>query len=353
MYKVVDYLVQAQQRIDGAPRFRVVSSRGPHLATAPLVMLSAMAQVLLGAAGGRMALLHVNLAQGLSVLRKFLLVYCASWAGVPTVVHVHASKLPQFYARLPRALRLLLRRAFRRPSCVIVLGESARRFVIGELAVDPARVIKLTNGVPEPTAARVPLEAGQPFRLLFLGSQFERKGLPDLLSALARPEVAGLNWQLTVAGSDEARPFRERARELGIEARVAFTGWVDQQRSSELLARADALLLPSYDEGLPLVILEALAHGVPVVCTPVGEIPQFLKDRETALFVQPGRCDELARAIAELMGDSDLRTGLAAAGRSHYRAHFSLEAFTRSLTEIYRRYCGLTTADSDDSEARA
>jgi glycosyltransferase involved in cell wall biosynthesis len=348
MYKVVDYLLQSQHEVDGAPRFRVVSSRGSRLITMPFVMLLAIARVLYGAASGQLALLHVNLAHGISPLRKLILVYAASLAGAPTVVHVHAANW-HFYARLPAPLRSLLRRALRRPSCVIVLGESARSFVISVLGVDAERVVKLTNGVPEPVSGPVPRQAGEPFRLLFLGSQFERKGLPDLLVALARPEVLRLEWELTIAGGgrsgDEPQPLQERARELGIEGRVRFIGWIEQPRVSDLLARSDALILPSYEEGLPLVILEALAHGVPVICTPVGEIPQFLTDRETALFVTPGRRDELARALAELIANPQLCADLADAGRSHFRAHFSHEAFTRNLVAIYQRYCGLRASD--------
>lgn len=349
MYKVVDYLVQSQHEIDGAPRFRVVSSRGPHLITMPIVMMHAILRILYGAASGHLALLHVNLAQGISALRKLTLVYAASLAGAPTVVHIHAANL-QFYAGLPRPLRAFMRRAFRRPKCVIVLGESARSFVISELGVEAERVVKLTNGVPEPVIAPVPRVADEPFRLLFLGSQFERKGLPDLLDALARPELLGLDWQLTIAGGgrrkgDEAQQFRERARELGIEGRVRFVGWIEQLRVSDLLARSDALILPSYEEGLPLVILEALGHGVPVICTPVGEIPQFLTDRKTALFVTPGRRDELARAVAEVIASPQLCTELAEAGRSHFHTHFSHKAFTRNLVAIYRRYCGLRDSD--------
>jgi glycosyltransferase involved in cell wall biosynthesis len=349
MYKVVDYLVQSQHEIDGAPRFRVVSSRGRRLITMPIVMLIAIVRVFYGAASGRMALLHVNLALGISVLRKLILVYAASLAGAPTVVHIHAANL-QFYDRMPQKLRWFVRRAFRRTNCVIVLGENARSFVINTLGVEAERVVKLTNGVPKPVIAPVARLEDEPFRLLFLGSQFERKGLSDLLAALARPELLRLNWQLTIAGGgrrkgDEAQQFRERARDLGLESRVRFVGWIEQLRVSDLLARSDALILPSYEEGLPLVILEALGHGVPVICTPVGEIPQFLTDRKTALFVTPGQREELARALAEVIESPKLCTELAEAGRSHFQAHFSHKAFTRNLVSIYQRYCGLSASD--------
>lgn len=349
MYKVADYLRQAQTLVPDAPRYRIIDSRGPTLIGSPLALMRALIQVAWGALSGHMSLLHVNMAQGLSVLRKGLLIHCARLFGAPAVLHLHAAKLPQFYAGCSGLSQWLMRWTFRRASCVIVLGDSARQFVIDVLQVPAGRVVKLTNGVPRPSA-HVTRDTGS-FNLLFLGSQFERKGLPDLLRGLARPVVKDLGWKLIVAGGDEAGPYIEEARRLGIADRVRFTGWVSQERAAELLSASDTMILPSYDEGLPLVILEALGCGVPVICTPVGEIPQFLTDGRDALFVPTRQPDRIAEAVASLIRDEGLRTRLVAKGRQLFDEQFSLEAFTRELAAIYRRYCGYADA-APPSKAR-
>jgi glycosyltransferase involved in cell wall biosynthesis len=342
MYKVADYLSQAEKSVAGAPSFKMIDSRGPTLAGSPFVMLKAMAQVASGALTGRMSLLHVNMAHGLSVFRKGLLIYCASLFGRKTVLHLHASKLPQFYERLPGILKWMVRRIFLRASCVITLGDSATQFVTETLTVPSQRVVKLTNGVPRLSATATPRQSDA-FHILFLGSQFERKGLPDLLKALALPNLKDLNWKITVAGGDDATAYREETRRLGIAERVEFTGWVTQEQAGSLLAGADVMVLPSYDEGLPLVILEALGAGIPVICTPVGEIPQFLTDRDTALFVPTGQPQKIADALAELISEPSLRAKLSQAGRTLFDQQFSLEAFTHALVAIYGPYCGYDT----------
>src|SRR6185437_15521512 len=117
--------------------------------------------------------------------------------------------------------------------------------------------------------------------------------------------------------------------------KVHFTGWVDQATARELLAGSDALVLPAYDEGLPLVILEAMASGVPVICTPVGAIPEVFEDGHSALFVSPGDRPGLARTIRRLVDDPALRASLSEAGLAMYRDNFTMEAFTDRISALY------------------
>jgi glycosyltransferase involved in cell wall biosynthesis len=101
------------------------------------------------------------------------------------------------------------------------------------------------------------------------------------------------------------------------------------------MVNADALILPAYDEGLPLVILEALASRTPVICTPVGSIPEVLQDGHTALFVTPGDVDSIAGAIVRLIDHPELGAELSAAGEALYDRLFTMEAFAASVGSLY------------------
>jgi glycosyltransferase involved in cell wall biosynthesis len=177
--------------------------------------------------------------------------------------------------------------------------------------------------------------------MLFLGNLMQRKGIFDLLQAVARLPAELPPWRLTVAGGGEVERCQALAAELGIADRVRFAGWVDQARARSLLAEADMLVLPSYDEGLPLVILEALGMGTPVVCTPVGAIPEVLEDLRTALFVRPGSPQDLSRKLQLLLEDAALRRTLSTNGLALFAARFTLDAFIDQLFNVYRRYCGV------------
>jgi glycosyltransferase involved in cell wall biosynthesis len=155
-----------------------------------------------------------------------------------------------------------------------------------------------------------------------------------------------MNWHATLAGGGAIELYRRKAENLELLSRVDFPGWVDQRRACALLTASDVLVLPSYDEGLPLVILEALTAGVPVVCSPVGAIPEVLEDGKSAFFVEPGDIQGLADALVKLSGEPALRERLAAEGRALYDREFSLEVFAARVVEIYRKYCAFDCGPS-------
>jgi len=348
MYKVADYLATVGPRLRQVPPFHVVDSRGPTLWASPLVVIRALLTILVGRITGHMGLLHVNMAQGLSVFRKGLLIEWAALLGAPVVLHLHAASMPIFYNGLPAPLRLIVRHIFRRAACVVVLGRSAREFVTQRMRIPESRVVMLTNGVPRPAGPRQPRRLQGPAQLLFLGSHFKRKGLPQLLRALGSDHIQRRDWSLTVAGGDDPTEYQALADALGIGARVRFTGWLDEAQASALMAASDCLILPSFNEGLPLVILEAFANGVPVICTPVGEVPNFVTDGHTALFVRPGSHSDIATALDRLLGDELLFRRLSEAGLAVYERQFSFEAFAHALADIYRNYCGLQVIDPEN-----
>ena len=236
-------------------------------------------------------------------------------------------------------MKRVARTIFRSANCCIVLGGMWRDFLTKEIGIDAGKVVVLYNGVPRVQHQRHAVAGSPHFRILFLGNLMERKGVSDLLMALAQEPMSGLDWGATLAGGGPIDMYREKADRLGLNSRVTFAGWVDQEEAGKLLAASDVLVLPSYDEGLPLVILEALTTGVPVVCTPVGAIPEVLENEKTVLFVQPGDPEALAAALSRLGRDPNLRERLAREGLALYEREFSLETFGARVSAIYGKYC--------------
>jgi glycosyltransferase involved in cell wall biosynthesis len=224
---------------------------------------------------------------------------------------------------------------FRSADHCAVLGEIWRRWVIDTFAVAPNRVRVVYNGVPAATASPRTRARDGRFHLLFLGNLHERKGVRDLVRAFARPGLRAHDIVLTMAGGGPVETFRSMAEDLGLADRITFTGWIDQPRARTLMTNVDALILPSYDEGLPLVILEALASGTPVICTPVGSIAEVLEDRRTALFVAPGDEAGIEAAILTLCSRPEIGRELAAQGAALYDRLFTMEAFARSIASLY------------------
>jgi glycosyltransferase involved in cell wall biosynthesis len=163
------------------------------------------------------------------------------------------------------------------------------------------------------------------------------KGHECLLRALGRLRDAGLRLTLLVAGDGPERSNLETVAgqlRLGPEW-VRFLGF--RSDVSDLLCAADFFVLPSFTEGLPLSVLEAMAHRLPVVATPVGGIPEIVADGESGLLVPVNEPEALANAIARLAQDPSLRYALGEAGFRAARDRFSFDAMARQYEALYYR----------------
>jgi glycosyltransferase involved in cell wall biosynthesis len=247
--------------------------------------------------------------------------------------------LAGFHASLRRPLRRLVAVPFRAAGVCVVLGTVWASFLQNELGVDPARIEILRNGVPRPVLRRFPPPPSTVFALLFLGNLHPRKGLTDLLHALADPCLRPYDWCLVVAGAGDTAKPRRLATTLGIDARISFTGWLDRDATTYLLTQSGALVLPSHAEGLPLVLLEAASLGVPIVATRVGAIPENFVDCETALLIDPGDRKALAAALHLLLAEPSCGPQLARQARSLYQDSLTLDQFVAGLLAIYERHC--------------
>lgn len=340
MYRVVDYLMsQAAQASTKDFRLEGLDTRGQGSALSSLKVLArALRTVWQGHRRGDLAGVHIHLAERMSLLRKGLLMIWCKCLGVPTIVHLHAAQFPQFYDSLPRPARWLTRRILQLPLLIVVLGPRSQAFVVQQLQVPAERVRIVPNGVP---AARLPQSRLAPLRhLLFVGNLSERKGVGDLLQALSLPGWDRQRTRITLAGGGDVEGYRRKAQALGLSDWIEWTGWVEREAIAQLMASADALVLPSYDEGLPLVILEALAQGLAVVCTPVGEIAHLIKEGEHALFVPPGDPPALARQLQRVLGDEALRLKLQAAGQQLHAREFSLPRFQARVAQLHQEFFG-------------
>ncbi len=334
MGRIADTLADEAVRRDLPVRVERLETRGASLWRAPWAMARAITRLAVAHCTEPALLLHLHVAERGSVLRKGLLLLLARALNRPVLLHLHAAQITAFHRRLPRPLARLLGWTFRQATLCVVLGEAMRGWMIDQLGVPPARVIMLRNGVP-----LLPVPPPRPrsgFRLLFLGNLSDRKGVPELIEA-----VAGLPFRvdLVLAGGGEVERCRKLAAARGLQPR--FTGWLGAPAAAAELAGADVLVLPSHDEGLPLVILEALARGVAVIATPVGAIPEVLQHGRTALIVPPGDVPALAAAITELAADPALRARLAANGQALYRRDFTAAAYADRMIALYRNRCGL------------
>lgn len=255
---------------------------------------------------------------------------------VPVVSHLH---IANHFRPATRALLASLDNASARfAAALLAVSEDTRRAYVAQGY--PQRIRVVYNGVTAPSAdpsglrEELSIPATAPL-VAEVGRLCDVKGQRELIDAIARlpgAHAVFVGADLEQRGAYE-HALRQRADELGVTDRVVFAGYRDD--AARVVAAADVFALPSWTEGLPLVVLEAMALGRPVVATTVGGTPELVADGETGLLVPPRDVGALTAALKRVLDDEGLRRRLGKAGRLRVAERFSTEAMTRDVLAVY------------------
>jgi glycosyltransferase involved in cell wall biosynthesis len=272
-------------------------------------------------------------------------------AGVPLVISEHTEALWQ-----PRSARMVCRWVYARAEHVIAVSTAIRRRLIERDSVPPQRITVIPNAVTSAATAShaLPsLPAGwHNVPLVGVVARLQpEKGVAAFLKAAACvaplfPEVGFL-----VIGDGPLREeLKTLARQLGLEQRVHFLGHRPDARA--LIELLDVLVVPSFTEGSPLIVLETMAAGVPVVASAVGGIPDQVRHDKEGLLVPPGDPRALGDALLRLLRDPDYARSLGEAGRERVASELGYANMLQRIETVYRAALGQPPAPSATSEGR-
>jgi glycosyltransferase involved in cell wall biosynthesis len=283
-------------------------------------------------------MIHIHVSRGVSFYRKLVFLGLAKLGRRKVILHIHTGALSDFYLCPGHPLRsALVNAALRHVDGLVVLGSTWAESLAKRFPRTPIVVL------PNPAPRRRPARSGQfcnkrdSARLIFVGFLVRAKGVHDLAEAVAEISAKGLTVQLDYCGIGETEPLlREQVESLGIRDVVSFRGWLDETQLADALARADIFVLPSYSEGLPNALLEAMAAGLPVVCTSVGAIPDVCAHTGGAYLFEPGDIPALVRGLRLLIEDPYLRSEM---GRRNLSVVDNMrpELIAREWSQLYSR----------------
>ena len=292
----------------------------------------------------KVVLLHAHTAERTSFWRKSIFMLIAFSVRCPVIFHSHAPEFTQFYFKENGPIaRWFVRFILDHAARVIVLS-SQWKTAFSAITKNP-NIVCIFNPVAAEGAVGLPQQQRAPI-LLFLGRLGERKGIYDLVEAVAKARLNFPDVQLLCGGDGDLDGIAKRIEEMGISRSVRILGWVTGEEKQRLLAEAAVYVLPSYNEGLPMSVLEAMAAGLPVITTTVGGIPDAVQDNVEGYLLEPGDVNGLSHAIETLLADSGLREKMGVAGRNKVSAQFVPELILPKVAALYREL-GITPNTQD------
>lgn len=276
-------------------------------------------------------IVHVNVASDSSYYRKSLFIKAAKRAGRKIVIHQHGGDFETFYEKEQNDRgRARIRQVLSMGDVFLVLSPKLKQFFKGIL--EPSKVILFPNAVPVPDS--IEKEYGKQ-RILFLGRLCKEKGLRELFSVL--PQLHGQFPQMHVllGGIWEDEELLEEAAKM--KEYVTDLGWLQGEAKKNYLRTSDLFVFPTYFEGQPVSVLEAMAYQCGIVATRVGGIPQMIEQEQTGMLIEPKDPEGLKSALQKLLSDPELCERLGKNARAKVQKEFSIEKSLQELIKIYQQ----------------
>lgn len=282
---------------------------------------------------GAYDIVHLHISAKGSFRRKAMMAGIAAKAGKKVILHEHSGEFSRDFEAGNGAYREAVRRVFNDADRVVVLSEEWRDYFLDTIMQDGSKLAVLHNGV---TIPKKPCSPCLRRDILFLGRLDANKS-PDVLLRASKDVLAATSdMRLLFGGEGDLRRYESIARELGIADRCDFLGWVTGEDKERLFDRAGIYCQPSKNEAMPMSVMEAMAHGVPVISTRVGGVPQLIEDGVDGLLMDVDDVKALSHLLLELGSSSERRGELGLAGRRKIEGKFSIQTSIEQLVDIYQ-----------------
>lgn len=288
-------------------------------------------------------IVYVPIAQNLlGYLRDMTFLLPARTLRKKVVIHFHGAAFHEFYRDAPASFRYLIRSSLGRACRIITLGERLRPLFAGFVAQD--RIVSVPNGIPDLFPSRPPQALKTQPAVLVLSNLTRAKGLFTVIEAAKHVVDRMPSAQFVMAGAWYADREKEEALRLASELvphNMKFVGTVAGEAKRKLLRDCDVFVFPpAKPEGLPIVILEAMAAALPVVATRQGAIPEVVLHGTTGFILEPGDTLGVAENTIELLADAGLRRQMGEAGRDRFLRQYTLDRWATDMTNIFLQVQG-------------
>jgi len=282
----------------------------------------------------KIEIVHIHGSSDGSFYRKYIIYVICKLFNKKVIYHLHSGRFDQFFKKSNKLIKSRVNSLLNNTDCVIVLSEVWKSYLNKEFK--PKQIVVLGNMISEPTIKLIDSEIIPKSTITFayLGKIFQPKGVYDLLDCIFQNKdffISKTNFVFAGSGDeDKTKKYLEKDK----HNLISFVGWLDEKEKNALLQSMDVLILPSYSEGMPVSILEAMSYKKAVITTPVGGVPEIIKDNFNGKIITPGNKNEIYDAIRYYIENPEDIKKHGAEGYKISQGYFP-NAITNKLQVIY------------------
>lgn len=277
----------------------------------------------------KIRIIYIHMSYGASFFRKsgFILLSCLFNKKI--IIHMHGSSFDRFYNKSGGIIKKYIGYIIGRADLLITLTDQWKLFY-GKIApVEKVHVIHNSVSVPDINHYDTKSK-----RIVFLGRLGERKGIYDLISII--PDIINQieNISFVLAGDGDVEKAQKMVKSMDLDPYVEIPGWIGPVEKAGILEQAAIFVLPSYAEGLPVSVLEAMSYGIPVIASDVGGLSEVIKNGYDGILINAGDRNALRESILSLLSDSELRRKISQNCFEKVKIQYSEDAFAHSFMDL-------------------
>ncbi|MBD5458445.1 MAG: glycosyltransferase family 4 protein [Lachnospiraceae bacterium] len=279
---------------------------------------------------------HIHSSFGPSFYRKMPFIYLSCLFGIPVINHIHGAEFDRFYEKASERKKKTVARVYGRCTKLIVLSEEWKARIGAFVPKERIEVLENYCKIPDESYARGRKEE----QVLFMGELGARKGCYDIPAIWAQVLKEVPSAQLVMAGDGEMEAVKEAFAKQELRSGIVFPGWVRHEEKEKLFRESAVFLLPTYNEGMPVVVLEAMGYGLGIVTTNVGGIPKLIQNGINGCIEKPGDIQSMAWDVVRLLREPELCRVYGGKARAFAARDYSLEGHLKRLGAIYESAAG-------------
>lgn len=277
-------------------------------------------------------IVHIHMATRRSTFRKLKYLRKAKKRNKKVILHIHGAEYKPFYSACSQKQKQYIKDTFNLADKIIVLSEEWKDYFKNIVNEKKIEVIYNFVFIPEKFEKNLNRQ-----RILFLGRMGERKGIYDLIDVVERLSKEYPEVLLEAYGDGEVAKVKKIIKQKNLQKNIEVSNWIEGKEKEEKLKNAVLYVLPSYNEGMPMSVLEGMAYENIPISTIVGGIPKVIVDNENGMLIEPGDKEKLYEDIKQIFENYELRKKISHNARKTIEEKFDINKNIRKLIELYSK----------------